>query len=122
MPANTKSDNAEVKRRVEEIFRLRLNGAKRHVILRYAAEKGWGVRVRQIETYISRADEMLVERREKSRKRVLARHLAQREELYYQALKAKDYRTALAVLEDDARLRGLYPDRGLKELRKILAE
>src|SRR5688500_8500806 len=103
-----KADNAEVLRRVEEVLRIRLDGAQFHDIVQYAAEKGWGLKDRQIRTYIRRADALLVERQDTSRKRVIARHLAQRQALYARAVNAADYRTALAILADEAKLRGLY--------------
>ncbi len=37
-----KSDAAEVAKRVEEVLRIRLDGAQFHDIVQYAAEKGWG--------------------------------------------------------------------------------
>jgi hypothetical protein len=104
-----KSTNAVVAARVDEIFAIRLDGAQFHDIVQYAAEKGWNVEDRQLRTYISRADDLLVERQEKSRRRVMARHRAQRRALYARAINAADYRTALAVLSDEARLLNLYP-------------
>src|SRR5687767_8634471 len=89
-----KSDTAEVSRRVEEVLRIRLDGAQYHDILQHAAENGWGVNERQLRTYMSRADDLLVERQDKSRKKVIARHLAQRQALFARALNAADYRTA----------------------------
>ena len=104
-----KSTNAEVKARVEEVFRLRLDGAQYHDIVQFAAENDWNVRERQIREYMARADKLLVERRDKSRQQLIALHMARRETLYARALNAADYRTALAVLCDAAKLRGLYP-------------
>src|SRR5687768_14689658 len=115
-----KADNAEVSRRVEEVLRIRLDGAQLHDIVQYASGKGWGVSDRQVPTYIQRADALLVERQDKSRRKVIALHLARRETLYARAVNAADYRTALAVLADDAKLRGLYAsDRELRELCRL---
>jgi hypothetical protein len=122
MPVKMKSDNATIARRVDEIFRLRIDGAKRQTILRYTSENGWGVSERQIETYIRRADEMLTKRREKNRELTFALHLARRERLYAEAVKAKDYRIALAILDSDAKLCNLFPDKDYKALRKIARE
>jgi len=116
-----KSDKAETARRVEEVLRVRLDGAQFHDIVQYGSEQGWNVGERQIRKYIARADALLVERQDKSRKKVVARHLAQRTALYARAVNAADYRTALAVLADEAKLRGLYPDREARELRKLAA-
>ena len=98
------------------MLRIRLDGAQFHDVVQYAAENGWGPKDRQVRTYIQRADKLLVERRDKSRKKVVARHLAQRQVLYARAVNGADYRTALAILDSDAKLRGLYPEKEVKEL------
>ncbi len=118
-----KSDAAEVARRVGEVLRIRLDGAQFHDVVQYAAENGWGVHERQVRTYIRRADDLLVERQDRRRRRLLARHVAQREALYARAVNAADHRTALAVLTDLAKLQGLYAgDKELKELLRLAAE
>ena len=118
-----KSTNAEVAAREDVVVRIRLDGAQYHDIVQYAAENGWDVRERQIREYIRRADDLLVERQDKGRRRVIARHLAQRQALYARAVNAADYRTALAVLTDEAKLRGLYAtDTELRALLKLAAE
>jgi hypothetical protein len=116
-----KSDKAEIARRVEEVLRVRLDGAQFHDIVQYGSEKGWGVPDRQIRKYIARADALLVERQDTSRKKVIARHLAQRQALYARALNVADFRTALAVLTDEAKPRGLYPEKDVRELVKLAA-
>jgi hypothetical protein len=120
-PARRKAEAAEIAARVDEVFRIRLDGAQFHDVVEYAREKGWDVKERQLRKYIARADELLVERRDKNRKQVIARHLAQRQALYARALNAADYRTALAILDSDAKLRGLFPEKELKELVKLAA-
>jgi len=116
-----KSDNAEILKRVEEVLRIRIDGAQFHEIREYAVEKQWNVSDTQLRRYVQRADELLVERQDKSRKQVIARHLAQRQALYSRAVKAADYRTALAILADEAKLRGLYPEKEIKELVRLAA-
>jgi hypothetical protein len=117
-----KSDRTTVLQRIEEVLRIRLDGAQFHDIREYAVEKGWGVSDTQLRRYIQRADELLVERQDRSRKKVIARHLAQRQVLFARAVNAADYRTALAVLDSDAKLRGLFPDsREVRELLKLAA-
>ena len=116
-----KADNTTVLQRVEEVLRIRLDGAQFHDIREYAVEKAWGVSDTQLRRYIQKADELLVERQDRSRKKVVARHLAQRQALYARAVNGADYRTALAVLSDEARLRGLYPEREVRELVKLAA-
>jgi hypothetical protein len=117
-----KSDTAEVSKRVEEVLRIRLDGAQLHDIVQYASEKGWAISDRQVSTYIRRADVLLVKRQEKSRRRLLARHLAQREALFARAVNAADLRTALAIADSTAKLQGLFTDtRDLKELARLAA-
>jgi hypothetical protein len=103
-----KATRAQVRQRVEEVLRIRLDGAEMHDIVQYAAEKGWGVGERQLWNYVRATDQLLAERLEKDRDKLLARHVAQRRALYARALNAADYRTALAVAKDEAELQGLY--------------
>ena len=106
-----KSTKAEVRRRVEEVFKLRLGGANFADIVQYASapEQAWGVSERQIWNYIRAADRLVRERFDARAGHLLARHLLQRRTLNAHALGAGDFRTALAVLQDEAHLEGLYP-------------
>jgi hypothetical protein len=104
-----KATKAEISRRVEEVLRLRLDGAEFHDVVQYAAEQGWNVRERQLWNYVRASDKLLARRLEKDRDKLLARHVAQRRALYARAVHAADYRTALAVARDEAALQGLYP-------------
>jgi hypothetical protein len=116
-----RSSAAEVALRVEEVLRIRLDGAQFHDVVHFASEKGWGVSDRQVATYIRRADDLLVERQDRSRARTIARRVAQREALFARCINAADYRTALAILTDLDKLRGLYPEKELKELVRLAA-
>jgi hypothetical protein len=106
-----KATKAVVKQRVEEVFRLRLGGAGFADILQHASapEQAWGVSERHLWNYIAAADKLMAERFDAKAPHLLARHLLQRCELYAQARAAGDWRTALAVLQDEAKLEGLYP-------------
>ena len=119
-PKPAKATNAVVLQRVEEVLAIRLDGAQLHDIRRYASENEWGVSDRQLERYIEKADGLLVERRQRKRSRMFHLHIARRESLYARALQAADYRTALAVLQDEAKLQELYLDE--RELRKVQRE
>lgn len=123
-PKARKSDKATVAQRVEEILQLRINGKLFHEIVRYGSQKGWGVSERQIQKYIKKSDGLLVERLDKKRKPLLARHIAQRQALYALALSvaqnSADCRAALAILDSEAKLRGLFPDtKDVKDLLKL---
>ena len=118
-----KSDTATVAKRVEEVLRIRIDGAAFHDVVLFASENGWEISDRQVTTYIQRADKLLVERQDKSRKKIIARHLAQRQALYARAVNAADYRTALAVLDSEAKMRGLFASESeLKQLLKLATE
>jgi hypothetical protein len=106
-----KSSKAEVLKRVEAVYRLRLGGAEFHDIRDYAdaPEQQWNVSDTQLRRYISTADKLMKERFNAKADHLLARHLLQRRALHAHAMQAGDYRTALAVLQDEAKLEGLYP-------------
>ena len=115
-----KATKTVINQRIDELLRVRLDGAQFHDIVQYVAEKGWGLKDRQIRNYIRQADDLLVERREKSRRRCYQLHVARRESLYARAVNAADYRTALVILTDLARLQELYVS--AKEVREIRAD
>jgi hypothetical protein len=106
-----KSTKAEVMKRVEEVFKLRLGGAEFADIVQYASapEQNWTVSQRQLWNYIAAADRLVKERFDAKAEHLLNRHLLQRRTLYAHAMGAGDFRTALAVLQDEAKLEGLYP-------------
>ena len=123
-----KADAATVRARIDEVLRIRIDGAAYQDVQQYSAEKGWGgepgkpLSERQIREYMARADVLLTKRQEKKHRRIIAMHMARREALYARAVNAADYRTGLAVLSDLAKLQGLYPTGGdLKELAKLIA-
>src|SRR5262245_40053797 len=106
-----KSSKAEVRKRVEEVFKLRLGGANLADIVQYASapEQAWGVSERQIANYIKAAEKLIVERYDAKAPCLLNRHLLQRDQLFAHAMGVGDFRTALAVLDSGAKLLGLFP-------------
>jgi hypothetical protein len=106
-----KSSNLEAAQRVEEVFKLRLGGAEFADIRQFASEpeQNWNVSDRQLWRYIAAADKLVKERFDARAEHLLNRHLLQRRTLFAHAMGAGDFRTALAVLQDEARLEGLYP-------------
>jgi hypothetical protein len=103
-----RASDAEVAARVEEVLHCRLNGAEFHDLQAHAREKGWQVSERQLWRYVAAADELVERTFEPDRQKVFRRHILQRRALYARALQDGDYRTALAVLRDEAELHGLY--------------
>jgi hypothetical protein len=106
-----KSTKAVVAQRVNEVLKLRLGGAEFLDIREYAAapEQAWGVSDTQLWRYIREADALCREHFDAKAEHLLTRHLLQRRTLYAHAMGAGDFRTALAVLQDEAKLEGLYP-------------
>jgi len=120
-PKPAKSTNAVISQRVEEILRLRIDGANFADIRDYAdaPERAWGISDSQIKRYIQKSDELLRERTERGRGKITRIHLARRETLFARAVQSADLRTALAVLYSDAKLRGLFDD--TKKLEHLAA-
>lgn len=117
-----KATKTEIATRIEEILCIRLDGAQFHDVVQYGAQKGWGVNDRQLWKYIRKADDLLVERQERKRGRLIARHIAMRESLVARSINAADYGTALRILSDLAKLQDLYTDsRELRDLVKLAA-
>jgi hypothetical protein len=117
-----KADKALAARRVTELYRIRLDGAEWLDVVEYVREKqaepgsAWHLEGGatplsdgMIRKYQQRADALLERSHEKSRKKLLRRHLAKRRNLYAKATLAGDVRAALACLRDEAELLGLYP-------------
>lgn len=119
--------NAQVELRVSEILRIRLDGAEFWDVREYAREQEqidgspWKLADGdkpmsdgQLWRYIAKSDEMIREQCRASRNRIIRRHTAQRRNMYAKAVAAGDYRTALACLDSEAQLLGLYPPKETK--------
>jgi hypothetical protein len=106
-----KSTKAVVARRVSAVLMLRLGGAEFPDIREYAnaPEQGWDVSDSQLWRYVRAADALCKDYFDARAEHLLNRHLLQRRTLYAHAMGAGDFRTALAVLQDEAKLEGLYP-------------
>jgi len=109
-----KATKAVITQRVEKVLDLRLNGAELPDIVRYAAspptgEPPWGLKERQLQTYIQRADALCSKLFDAKAGHLLNRHLLQRRRLYLRAIDDGDYRLALSILQDEAKLENLYP-------------
>lgn len=136
-----KAGKARITQRVEEILRIRLDGAEFWDIRQYVREKeaageepwdlpdgGKPISDSQLWRYMRRADLLVRESCAVARKQLLRDHLAKRRALYARAVNAGDFRTALAVLRDLAEMQRLYPDpaedvrKDVEELKKQLEE
>src|SRR5438270_11825847 len=112
-----KATEAQIRLRIEELLRIRLDGAELWDIREYVREKVtakdpvWGDKPladSQIYRYLERVDELITESCTGSRTRLFRRHLASRRNLYARAVNTGDLRTALAILRDEAELMALY--------------
>src|SRR5262249_53377207 len=106
--------------RIEDIIRVRLDGAAQWDVRQYVAQQeaggadawtvpegGRGLSERQVRAYVEQADRTIESGCRQSRRRLLRNHLARRRYLYARAVASGDYRTALACDQDAAKLQGL---------------
>src|SRR5579885_249780 len=116
-----KPTKATLQKRLEEILEIRLCGATFFDARRYVAEKeaaaeepwtipegGRPVSERTLWRYIEQTDKMIAQTCRESRKRLLRRHLAQRRNLFAKCVNMGDMRAALACLDSEAKLTGLF--------------
>ena len=127
-----RATNPIIRQRIEDILRVRLDGAEGWDVRRYVAEQeaageppwtipegGKPLSERQIRNYVAAADKLVDESCRQSRKRLLRRHQAQRRQLYARAVSKGDERTALAVLRDLAELQNLYSDELAQQVEEL---
>lgn len=107
--------------RVKEVLRIRLDGAQLHDVVEYAKEKKWKLDEAACARLIRRADDLLAKRRDDNEDRVLALRIAQREALFARAVNGADYRTALSILADIARIEGADNGRERKDFLRLAA-
>lgn len=107
--------------RVLFVLKMRLSGAEWYDIIAVVNKDGgadfpdgpgakaWHIKERQVFKYIAAAEDLLLRHTYKDREKLIARHIAQRRAVFNNAAEAGDMRTALAVLDSEAKLLGLYP-------------
>lgn len=111
-----RSTALEFTRRVDEVYTLLLNGLGRPDILRFVAAgegsdgKGcrWSASSRQIDNYIAAAKRQFIEYSKPDREEELGRALQRNDDLYTRCKKIQDYGRCLAVMQERAKLLGLY--------------
>lgn len=109
---------------VDEVLRLRLDGAQLHDLIAHAAEAvdgkpRWDLTPGEIASAADRADALIVARAETNHARAVAMHVARREALYARAVTSGDYSTALAVLRDLGNIQVVYPSAKVAELLEL---
>lgn len=118
-----KSDQATIRARVEEVLQLRLVGALPSDIRHHASEQEWNVGKRTLQRYIAAADKRLLANVEKNRDALMAFHYCARRALLARTMAVSDYSTARQLLNDEAKLLGLFDDeltRQIEEMRNRL--
>jgi hypothetical protein len=113
------------RKRAEEVVRVMIDGAIKSLdIVEYVRQREtqnepgnpWFLQPDQkpltpkaIRRYIDAAERTIAEMVEDDLDKIMARHLAQRRGLFQKAVSQGDIRAALAVLQDEAHLLGIYP-------------
>jgi hypothetical protein len=106
--AENKANKAEVQRRTNVILDLLLDGLRRHEVLQYASKQtDWSLSDRQIDEYISRANEAIENHRSEERAKRINKTEMRLEKLLTRALSKQDHRLVRLVLEDIRKLFGL---------------
>lgn len=101
-----KSTFLEVQDRVSAVFNLLLIGASRRKIRQFAAEK-WGISDRQVDRYISKANEEFRHTANRDRDLNFGKASARLEHLFATAMQNHESRQALAVEREIIGLYGL---------------
>ena len=86
-----KNTNAEMNKRVNEIYSLILSRVNRTQILQYASKKWGEISDRTVDSYISKARDLIQKETAINRKDALAEHIATRNQLYQIALKKETF-------------------------------
>jgi hypothetical protein len=135
------ADRATIDARVEELLRIRLDGAEFWDVRQFVREKeaagaapwaipdgGKPLSDSQLYRYLQRGDRLVKSSLFASRPKMIRDHIVKRRALYARTVNAGDFRSALAVLDSLAKLQGLFPDpaadlkRELDALGKLLEE
>jgi len=121
----------QVRQRVEELLRIRLDGAELWDIREYVREKVeakdavWGEQLlsdSQLYRYLQRVNDLIEESCKGKRKQLFRIHLAKRRNLYAKAVAAADYRTALAIADSEVKLCGIGQAEELMRVLKAIKE
>ena len=131
-PKKPRPTDPTIARRVDEILRIRLDGAEFWDVREYVREKekeagsAWEVKPdgkplthSTIWRYIRRTNLLISQSCGASRDKLIQRHLAKRRNVYAKAIGQGDLRTALATLVDETKLLGLYPRDDAEALAEI---
>lgn len=103
-----KPTKAEMEQRVTQVYRMMLAGATRGDVLAYTA-KHYEISTRQTDTLIQRAREQIAVQAKVVRDYEFALVLARNNELYKDSYRLRDLRECRQLIDQRAKLIGLYP-------------
>jgi hypothetical protein len=102
-----KSTDAEVELRIATVYEMVVKGCSRKYIVRYASEN-WNVSSRTVDEYLKRVYDEVKETFSSEQKELLiAKQLAQLEELYMKNYTIEDFRECRNIIESRSKLLGL---------------
>ena len=102
-------DGIEIEKRIFSIYQILLQGyTKRRFILQYVSEKtDWDVDDRQIDNYIKKAKELILEKFEDDIDFEKSLSLQRFEQLYTMNYKIQDYKECRSIIEARCKLLGI---------------
>ncbi len=126
-PKRTRAETPLVQARVDEVTRLRLEGYERRDVQGFVREQEqrpgslWHeagtppMSITAVDNYLSKADDSLREKHDRTRQHARRRHLAQRRHLYRRLVAKGEEADAAKILKDEAEMLGLYPPKKTAE-------
>jgi hypothetical protein len=102
-------DGIEIEKRIFSIYQILLQGyTKRRFILQYVSEKtDWNIDDRQIDNYIKKAKELILEKFEDDIDFEKSLSLQRFEQLYTMNYKIQDYKECRSIIEARCKLLGI---------------
>ncbi len=102
-----KATDAEINRRVLDVYKLLVAGASRATIVQYGS-KTWSITDRQVDDYIARAKLDLMAQLDRDKDNNLAMAITRMSDIYQQCYAAKNYKGAITAQIEINKLLGLY--------------
>jgi len=106
---NKKADEMESRKRITKIIEMLLDCEPRHKICQYMSKK-WELTDRQIDRYIRKAKNKIIQNVRKEDKNAYENAIARRERLFNKAVKKKSLKTALNIDDSKAKIQGLFTE------------
>lgn len=102
-----KATIAESELRTALVYEMIVKGCNKNYIIRFCTEK-YNIRLRQIEVYIAKATEQIkLNYGEKYKENIIAKHLAQLDDLFVKNYTIEDFRECRNLIESKNKMLGL---------------